>query len=422
MNNILKQTIANMRQQPLLTGLTIAGTALAICLIMVVIMTREAKIVDYGCEPNRSRTLYASNAHISGPGERHYFGSLDNKATCGVFMGLKTPESVAIYNIRKQSVMAPGHEETREYVKLVNADFFNVFSLDFIEGRGFSKEECRSNAPVAILTRRACRRIFATEENVTGRTLFIFNHEYRVAGVVREVSSIQTSAHSEIWLPFNPAMADGHPLAKSGQPTGDNCIAILAKDKEDFKEIRNEIARRLATYNKSIAPDTLDLMGQPDDQETAVSRTYSNEIPDMGQIYRRYLIVFAILLIVPAINIASMTQSRLRQRIAEIGVRRAFGARRNTILRQAVLESLIQTVAGGIIGFVMCMALYYFACDYIFEQSWFDSTQSKTLDMRILLSPKIYGWVMLFCFLLNTLSSTIPAWRASRGNIVEALK
>lgn len=62
--NIIKQTLTNMRQQPLLTGLTIAGTALSICLIMIVMMTREAQIIDYGCEPYRSRTLYAKQMMI----------------------------------------------------------------------------------------------------------------------------------------------------------------------------------------------------------------------------------------------------------------------------------------------------------------------------------------------------------------------
>ncbi len=51
MNNILKQTIAGMRQQPLITALTVIGTALAICLIMIVMMTREVQIADYGAEP-----------------------------------------------------------------------------------------------------------------------------------------------------------------------------------------------------------------------------------------------------------------------------------------------------------------------------------------------------------------------------------
>jgi putative ABC transport system permease protein len=54
----------------------------------------------------------------------------------------------------------------------------------------------------------------------------------------------------------------------------------------------------------------------------------ANIEPDVDQARRQRLIIFIILLIVPAINLSSMTQSRLRQRVAEIGVRRAFGSTR----------------------------------------------------------------------------------------------
>ena len=56
-------------------------------------------------------------------------------------------------------------------------------------------------------------------------------------------------------------------------------------------------------------------------------KSYNNENlePDLKAARRERVIIFIILLLVPAINLSSMTQSRLRQRVAEIGVRRAFG-------------------------------------------------------------------------------------------------
>ena len=424
MNNILKQTIANMRQQPLLTGLTIAGTALAICLIMVVMMTREVQLVDYGNEPNRSRTLYANASHyIADAGWWNYDGALYKDVVNGIFLRLKTPEAVAVYTgyMNGIDVSTAGEDNVSLRTKAVNADFFRVFPLNFIEGKPFTAEECESNLPIAILSRSACRKVFKQEAGVKGREFMIANHAYRVVGVVDDVSPLLRSAHADIWVAAT--CKDNHPLSNTGiDPAYNSHVAILAKTKADFPKIKNEVDQLLPIFNKSLEGRRLDLMGQPDPREVSVNRVWSNLEPDMTAVYLEYLMKFIILLIVPAINIASMTQSRMRQRREEIGIRRAYGATRSSILWQVFVESLLQTLAAGVLGLLLCFTVCLSAANYIFPREWYENDVSLSLDPRIFFSPELYGWALLFCLVLNTLSSIVPAWRASRGNIVEALK
>lgn len=423
MNNILKQTIAGMRQQPLITALTIIGTALAICLIMIVMMTREVQIADYGAEPNRSRTLYVKTIHIAkSEGYDNYTTGMYSDMAREIFLKMKTPEAVATIsaNEDKQNVSTPDGDVMPLRVKAVNDGFFKIFALDFTEGKPFTKEECASDLPIAILSRSTCRALFSQETGVKGKTFLIENHEYKVAGVAENVSKLLTHSTADIWVPMSSYPAE-HPLKSSLYPYSGVSVAMLAKDKGDFTRIRHEVERNLAAYNKT-SKDTLDFVGAPDVQEVDVNRFWSNIPPDLEEIHLHYLLVFVILLIVPAINIASMTQSRLRQREAEIGVRRAFGAKRSTILLQTMMESLLQTLMAGVIGLAFCIAFCYFLADYIFEAGLFEREYGLTLDLGILFSPAIYGWALLFCLVLNILSSTIPAWKASRCNIVEALK
>lgn len=422
----MKQTIANMRRQPLLTALTIAGTALAICLIMIVMMTREVQLVDYGYEPYRSRTLYAEKAHIIMSNNCHTYSGLELKHQKGVFLRLKTPETVAIFssNTSLQEVEAPGRENVSIRVRVIDVNYCKVFPLRFVEGHPFTEEECESNMPIAMLTRSAARRIFGRETGLVGRTMLIANHEYRVTGIVENVSPLLRSAYSEIWVPIGHSESVPHPLDATMNPKYGLCAAMVAKSTDDFPAIKREVERNLAAYNKTIVPDTLDLGTQPDAQEVFVHRKYVSEEPDMMAIHLRYLLIFVILLIVPAINISSMTQSRLQQREEEIGVRRAFGARRSTILLQTMKESLLQTLAAGLLGLILCFGFCFVAGNYIFSTRdyIYGGHTDNTLDMGILFSPEIYAWALLFCLVLNVLSSTIPAWRASRKNIVEALK
>ena len=89
---------------------------------------------------------------------------------------------------------------------------------------------------------------------------------------------------------------------------------------------------------------------RPYDQEKSAIAFSANQEPDVDQHRRQRMIFFIILLIVPAINLSSMTQSRLRQRVAEIGVRRAFGSTKLELMGQTLAENLVVTLLAGAFG------------------------------------------------------------------------
>ena len=144
-------------------------------------------------------------------------------------------------------------------------------------------------------------------------------------------------------------------------------------------------------------------------------------LPTSNQARRQRLIIFIILLIVPAINLSSMTQSRLRQRVAEIGVRRAFGSTRLELMGQIIAENLVVTLLAGVMGLLLSVAFAYLGNTLLFAQEFSQTLSPPAVDASILLHGSTFGWALLFCFVLNLLSSGIPAWRASRIGIVNAL-
>ena len=133
------------------------------------------------------------------------------------------------------------------------------------------------------------------------------------------------------------------------------------------------------------------------------------------------MIIFIILLIVPAINLSSMTQSRLRQRVAEIGVRRAFGSTKLELMGQIIAENLVVTLLAGALGLLLSVAFAYLGNTLLFAQEFSQTLSPPAVDAGILLHASTFGWALLFCFVLNLLSSGFPAWRASRVGIVNAL-
>ena len=71
----------------------------------------------------------------------------------------------------------------------------------------------------------------------------------------------------------------------------------------------------------------------------------------------KYVIIVLVLLLIPAINMSGITQSRMRKRMAEIGVRKAFGATRSELLTQVLYENLLQTLLGGVLGLIFLIRL-----------------------------------------------------------------
>ena len=132
-------------------------------------------------------------------------------------------------------------------------------------------------------------------------------------------------------------------------------------------------------------------------------------------------VVERVLLFVAAINLSCLTQSRLRQRVAEIGVRRAFGSTRLELMGQIIAENLVVTLMAGVLGLLFSVAFAYLGNTLLFAQEFSQTLSPPAVDTSILLHASTFGWALLFCFILNLLSSGIPAWRASRVGIVNAL-
>lgn len=274
--------------------------------------------------------------------------------------------------------------------------------------------------PVAVITESVARRLFQTTEAV-GRE-FLLNHApYTVSGVVKDVSTLANTAYAQVWVPYTSTEITKSTW--SDEHMGMMSVTILAKSRDDFPAIREETERRRQEYDTVIGENGYSLIyrNRPYDQEKNAAGMAANIEPDVDQARRQRLIIFIILLIVPAINLSSMTQSRLRQRVAEIGVRRAFGSTRLELMGQIIAENLVVTLLAGVMGLLLSVAFAYLGNTLLFAQEFSQTLSPPAVDASILLHGSTFGWALLFCFVLNLLSSGIPAWRASRIGIVNAL-
>lgn len=162
----------------------------------------------------------------------------------------------------------------------------------------------------------------------------------------------------------------------------------------------------------------------PYNAESVASDFGSNTDPDTETPRKLRYATYFILLLLPAINLSSMTRSRLRCRVAEIGVRRAYGATKFGILNRFLGENLVLTLVGGTIGLILCVIFVaFFSNIFISYGGPFASGDILKANptFSMMLNIKTFGIALILCLVLNFLSTGLPAFRAARINPAEAI-
>lgn len=418
------QAWAQMRQQPLISAVGIAGTALAIFLIMLVVMMQQVQVAPFAPENYRDRFLHVRYMSMTNKswGDNSSNGPMSVRTAQECFQSLKTPEAVSIYSsmIVSTPVNLPGQPSTGVDMLQTDDVFWRIFDFSFTAGKPYDKATFDAGLPVAVITESVSRHLFGTTESV-GHEFLLSHAPYRVCGVVKDVSTLASTAYAQVWIPFTSTNFQDDVWNDNIMGMA-SCI-ILARSRSDFPAIREEAERRHQEYNKQIGEQGYELLyrNRPYDQEKNSLNSGANVEPDVTAARSQRLVLFLILLIVPAINLSSMTQSRLRQRVSEIGVRRAFGCTRMEVMGQILAENLIVTLLAGLLGLLLSVAFAYGCDSMLFAQGFSKTVNAPLIDASILLHASTFGWALLFCFILNLLSSGIPAWRASRVGIVNAI-
>ncbi len=421
----LRQVLYDMKHQPVIGIVTMIGTALAIFLMMVVVMMDRVTTAQFAPEVNRGRTLYGRFINIANDSRgQDSSAGLSEKLARRLYDNLDGAVCTSIsYSQTQKDVMVQGKPASMRYVKMTDHNFWQIYDFDFIAGRAFDQESFESSAKDAVISESTARNLFGSDDPV-GQTILIAQKPFKVVGVVADVSQLGREAFAEVYISYRGFGVQDVTWGgdEFGGVFGPFEAVILAESPATFDRIRADVQSRKQQFDTEIkAVDENSYLkdhGSPFTQEEVYTVRGSNGDPDHSGATRR-LLIYAILLIVPAINLSSMTQSRLYRRISEIGVKRAFGSTRMRIIGGILGENFLVTLAGGIVGLLLCFVFGYFFSDMVFTSTGIE--RETSVPMQLLFDWKLYSMALLFCFILNMLSSGVPAWRASRIDPVRAL-
>ena len=294
----------------------------------------------------------------------------------------------------------------------ISADYLATVGVAPSLGRAFEAGEYRTGGPgVVLLGHDLWRRRFGGEASVVGRTIDLDGRGATVVGVMPPGFDLPYAA--EAWVPLATDI-EALPLPERTTQAYELIARLqpgvsLAQADADMKSIARQLeaeypdARRGWSYR--LIPLRQLLVGDLEGR-------------DRQGLFALVVAVGCVLLLGCA-NVAGLLLVRGVEREHELAVRLALGARAWRVGRQALTESLLLGVAGGVAG----LLLAYWTLPFLM---WLSPVSA--LSFRAFLGDlRIDGRVLLFAVLVSLLAGTIagslPAWRAARRrDLVSALK
>jgi putative ABC transport system permease protein len=237
--------------------------------------------------------------------------------------------------------------------------WFDLVPRQILAGRVFEKKDVDDLSAVAVLTEFGARRLLATK-NTIGQTIRIGGDSFEVIGIIKT----ESGQAGNIQIPDQ--QVDAYiPLSTIRKYYGDLFVKRTAGTRTiELVELHQIIVQVNNTENVEATAAGIERMLQSfhkkKDYEISVPLALLKEAEATK---RRFNIVLgsiaSISLLVGGIGIMNIMLASVTERTREIGIRRAIGAKRRQIIIQFLIETVVLSTAGGIVGLVIGITIPY---------------------------------------------------------------
>ena len=403
--NYLKMAWRVLGRRKFFTFVSLFGIGFTMTALLIVVSMLDHMLAPSYPETRLDRTLVLermkmsgdSNTWISGPG----FKFVDRYAR-----DLPGVERVSISTRPNEaSTFLEGRKLTFQ-VRHVDAEYWKILEFSFIEGAPFSADDDRNANRVAVIGEDARLRFFGGEP-AEGQAIELDGREYRVVGVVRDAPDHRRTAAADIWVPLGSHPATGF----FDRMMGGCQVSFLLEPDASKDQVQAAFRERLTRVDFEDPDRYHTMAGLPMNRLESISIS-----DDIGEAKPRRTLLLWVLgglafMALPAINLVNINLSRIYERASEIGVRKAFGAASRDLVWQFVVENVVLSVIGGVIGLIGAYALLQLATLF---------PQAPVLDIR--LNWRIFSATLVLAVIFGLLSGVWPAWKMSRQHPVLALR
>ena len=310
-----------------------------------------------------------------------------------------------------------------ERTEYVSGNYFSTFGIGAYAGRMLqSSDDLPGAAPVAVLSYAAWQSAHAADPNVVGSTFYLQSHPVTVIGIAPPGffgDRVNTNPPA-FWIPLNaePVLEGETAILKVAES---NWLYVLGRVKPGVapKALEAKVSNRLRQWLATQPAYTLNGNDKEIPKQHVVLAGGGGGIQNLqqeaGDGLRLLTWISALVLLVACANIAKLLLARGAARRAETSIRTALGAARTALIGQALTESVLLSLAGGLIG----IGIAYLGAHMILNLAFPEATQ---MPIQASPSPVILGLAFLLSLITGVIFGIVPAWISSHADPAEALR
>ncbi len=406
LKNYFKIAIAVLKRRKFFTLISLFGISFTLTILLVMTAFIDRVVNDDYPDRKRDRSLYINKMELRGDQSMNG-GSLSFNFYKTYVSKLKTPVKIALStNFNSTNTYVNNKKITINY-KYTNADYWDVLDHDFLEGKPITKQQVDNAEKVVVISEDIKKEYFGDVPSVIGKYIEADNVEYRICGVVKNVPITLYMLYSDIYLPYTAAKTGFSDAGYMGPFT----MILLAGSRSGVPAMQKEYDEMVSKLPLPQGSDFKKIFSHADPFIRGYLRTGNEENSGMTFALIALTIFVLLIMLLPTLNLVNINVTRIMERSSEIGVRKAFGASSKTLVYQFIVENLILTIIGGLIGVLFSVLIIQFL-----------NNANLIANLHLSLNMTVLFIGFLICLVFGLLSGVYPAWRMSKLNVVTALK
>jgi putative ABC transport system permease protein len=399
-------SLQSLKSNRLRTLLTVLGVVVGIFSIIVImtIITMLQSSIENGVSQLNKNTFQIQKFPVimgDGPGSRDKFRNRKD-LTLEDYDRLKELLTQSKFIGAEQwqfgKVVKFGNKETNPNIQLagVNLDAIKTNNWNVDYGRELRETDLQYSNAVCLIGNEVVTKVFP-KVNPINQIIRVDGHPLQVIGAIEKQPALFGESHDNyIIMPITTFQGF------YGRRNSSINITVTSYSKEDYNSVIEAATGYMRTIRK-IEP------GKDNDFDIFSNESLMGMINTMTDgVKIGALAVSVIALLAAGVGIMNIMLVSVTERTREIGIRKAIGARKSTILIQFLFEAVILCFFGGIIGIIIGIGLGNLAGSFLNAQTAIP-----------------YNWVIIgltLCIVVGVIFGTYPAYKASNLDPIEALR
>jgi putative ABC transport system permease protein len=294
-------------------------------------------------------------------------------------------------------VSTPDGKKTNPNMQLVGEDIEGFITNNWTigDGRLYSQQELESGKDVCVLGMGVVEKVFDRTDPL-GNTIRIDGHEYLVVGVIeRQGGMLGGNQDNFVALPLTTFFND------YGKDR-DIHIMVQSTSRDTYEDCIEQV-RGILRSARQVPP------GSDDDFFIFSNDSVIEQFNSFTQYVRLgIMLISAVALLAAGVGIMNIMLVSVTERTREIGIRKAIGARKSTILSQFILEAIVLCEMGGLLGILLGilagnMTAVFFSVPPVIPYDW-----------------AAIGFII--CSIIGIVFGVYPAWKAANLDPIESLR